>query len=461
MARLGAGLMRSVSAWLAGRTLTPPLAPSGTSGGGWQPVVIHEPYAGAWQSNIETPLTDVLTYPTIYACVTLIASDIAKMRLRLGERDAQGIWREINSPAFSPVLRAPNRHQTPIKFFEQWVLSKLVWGNTYVLKLRDLRGIVNRLIILDPQRVRPQIAPDGQVLYELDSDYFAGLTEEAPVQIPGEELIHDVMVPLYHPLVGVSPLYACGLAAMQGLRIQTNSANFFANQSRPSGILHFPAETTQESVDRAKAKWQESYSGANYGKTAVLTAGGTFTPITVNATDAELVNQLKWTAEAICSCFHIPPYMVGAGPAPTYNNIEALNQQYYAQCLQSLIASIEQLLDVGLELPTGYATAFDLDDLLRMDTATMYEAEKDAVGAGIKAPNEARRRLNLPPVEGGASPYLQQQNYSLEALARRDAAALTPAPPPAPAAEDDLTTHLLAAVMRKDFRVIPGGQHAA
>jgi hypothetical protein len=37
------------------------------------------------------------------------------------------------------------------------------------------------------------------------------------------------------------------------------------------------------------------------------------------------------------------------------------------------------------------------------------------------SPNEGRQKLNLPPVKGGDNPFLQQQNYSLEALAKRDA----------------------------------------
>jgi hypothetical protein len=36
------------------------------------------------------------------------------------------------------------------------------------------------------------------------------------------------------------------------------------------------------------------------------------------------------------------------------------------------------------------------------------------------SPNEARRRINLGAVKGGASPYLQQQNFSLAALDKRD-----------------------------------------
>ena len=66
-------------------------------------------------------------------------------------------------------------------------------------------------------------------------------------------------------------------------------------------------------------------------------------------------------------------------------------------------------------------TEFDTDNLLRMDSVTQVTAIKDAVGAGVMSPNEGRGKLDLKPVNGGESPYLQQQNYSLEALAKRDA----------------------------------------
>jgi phage portal protein BeeE len=118
--------------------------------------------------------------------------------------------------------------------------------------------------------------------------------------------------------------------------------------------------------------------------------------------------------------------MIGVGPPPTYNNIEALQGQYYAQCLQAHIEAIEVLLDEGLGLGPVFGNQwgieFDLDGLLRMDTATKVKAAADALKSGALAPNEARARyFDLPPTEGGESPYLQIQNYSLAALARRDA----------------------------------------
>jgi phage portal protein BeeE len=152
----------------------------------------------------------------------------------------------------------------------------------------------------------------------------------------------------------------------------------------------------------------------------VLGDGLTYTPMHVNAVDAQLIEQLKLSAENVCMAFHVPPYMIGVGPMPTYNNIEALLSQYYAQALQVLIESIELLLDEGLELKKPLGTEFDLDDLLRMDTQTKVKSVADAIGAGFLAPNEGRAKFDLKPVRGGESPYLQQQNFSLEALAERD-----------------------------------------
>jgi phage portal protein BeeE len=124
----------------------------------------------------------------------------------------------------------------------------------------------------------------------------------------------------------------------------------------------------------------------------------------------------------------------------TWQNVEQLNVVYYSDCLQSYIEAMEACLDEGLELESEFQTEFDLDGLLRMDTKTMMESIEKGVGAGVMAPNEGRFKLNLDPVTGGNSPYLQQQNYSLEALAKRDAQqnpfATTPATTPTPTPSD-------------------------
>jgi HK97 family phage portal protein len=425
------------------------LARVDSSRGGWWPV-IREPYTTAWQAGAETSAETVLAYSAVYACVTLIASDIAKLGLRLVKLDAPtGIWSETTSPAFSPVLRRPNHYQNRIQFFTWWYASKLLHGNAYALKRRDGRGVVNALYLLDPTRVSPLVAPDGSVFYELRAGnlaQLAGLSATETVVVPAREIIHDVCVPLFHPLIGVTPLYACGLAAYQGLKIQSSSTSFFANGARPGGVLTAPGVIQQATADRLKEYFEENFGGDNAGKVAVLGDGLKYEPMAIKATDAQLIEQLKWTGEDVCTAYHVPAFMVGIGPLPPYNNIEPLLQAYYSQCLQNHIESGELLLDEGLELPTDLGTEFVVEDLIRMDSVAKMKVATEGVGGAILTPNEARKRFDLRPVPGGNTPYLQQQYYSLEALNKRDQApptppdpkpAPTPGPPPPPESDGD------------------------
>ncbi len=421
------------------------VAPLSAYNAGWSSL-IREPFAGAWQRNIDKTPENVLTHNILYACVTLIKSDIAKLRIKLMEQGSDSIWTEIDVAAFSPVLRKPNHYQNRIQFLEQWVTSKLIHGNTYVLKERDnrggeKRGVVVALYILDPTRVRPLVAPDGSVYYQLGDDNLAGLKA---VTVPASEIIHDINSPLYHPLCGISPISACALAAASGLNIQEQSAKFFGNGSKPSGILTAVGEISQADVDRVKTEWETKYSGNNAGRVAVLGSGLTYAGMTVKATDAQLIEQLKYTGEQICSAFHVPGFMVGVGPEPLNNNLESRAQQYYSQCLQILIESIELLLDEGLGLTdiTGktYGTELDLEGLLRMDTASRIDASVKAIAGGLFATNEARASFDKKPVKGGDDVRAQQQQFSLAALKERDDAKpfvnpttpppALPAPPP-------------------------------
>jgi phage portal protein BeeE len=77
-----------------------------------------------------------------------------------------------------------------------------------------------------------------------------------------------------------------------------------------------------------------------------------------------------------------------------------------------------------------------------MDPKSRAETREIEIRSAVLKPDEGRLQENRPPVDGGDTVYMQQQNYSLAALAKRDAsddpfgkAATTP--PAAPANDDD------------------------
>lgn len=378
---------------------------------------------GDWQRNIEYSRETVLSFFAAFTCISLISADIAKLKVEVKERK-KGVY-VTRQDRYTALLRKPNHFQNHIQFFEAWVVSKLVRGNTYIFKERNAKGEVTSLYVLNPDLVTVLVADSGEVFYQLGEDNIGGISESKTV--PAREIIHDRFNCLFHPLVGCSPLYASSVPAYQGLKIQENGAKFFENMSRPSGILAAPGAISDETAKRIKDAWETNYGGDNIGRIAVVGDDLKYIPLSVNASDAQLIEQLRMDGLTVCSCFKVPAYKV-LHDAPKYDNVEVLDQQYYSQCLQSLIESIELCLEMGLDIdPTsGRRIEFDLDGLLRMDTQTQINTLAEAVKGGLKAPNEARLKLNDPPMPGGENIFLQQQMWPLTVLAQRTAEDLNP-----------------------------------
>jgi HK97 family phage portal protein len=405
--------------------------------------LVRDWYAGAWQQNRELVVHKSERYYAVFACMTLIAGDIAKLPIKVVRMQDNGMWKEESGP-LAELIRKPNGYQNRIQFIENWILSKMIHGNTYVLKIRGSGGEVKEMKVLDPSYVTVLVSDAGNVYYQLATDALSGISSDN-VQVPASEIIHDRFNCLYHPLVGVSPLYAAALAASQGLSIQKNSVKLFNNGGQSPGIITAPGQIDEVDAERLKSHWESNYGGSdNAGKVAVLGSGLEFKSSAMTSVDAQLIDQLKWSAEVVCGTFHVPPYMIGVGSLPNANNVQALILQYYSQCLQILIESLELLLDEGAEVDEDIGYEFDVESLLRMDGKAMAEYLKNLKEASILTPDEGRAKIGYPPVKGGDTIYMQQQNYSLSALMKRDAkedpfstkepAAETPEPP---ASKDD------------------------
>lgn len=385
----------------------------------WNSLFVQEPYSGAWQENKEITREDMTAFYAVFACVSLISKDIGKMPVLLKKKQ-QGVLVDALTPKeLQRVLQKPNNYQNWQQFNEQWTQSLLLRGNTYVFKMRDVFGELYRLVVLNPDLVTVLVDDQGNVFYQLTNDRLA---QTENVIIPASEIIHDRINALYHPLVGLTPIMACSLASEQGISILRNSKNFFANGSKPGGVIEVPGPLDATKAQEVKTKWDANYSGANVGKTGLLSDGAKYVNISMSAIDSQLIEQLGMSARIVCTAFNVPPFKIGVTDVQGATKVSDLNEIYYSDCLQSYIEARENLLDEGLDLPSYGVEAFlDLDVLIRMDSSSKIAYFKDGISAGIFAPNEARQKLGYLPVKGGESPYLQQQNYNLEALAKRDA----------------------------------------
>lgn len=436
-----------------------------TVGGTWRNAwrIISEPFAGAWQRNIEEKQGDLITYPTLYACIYRISSDIGKLPFSLRSRDANGVWTEVSNSAYDPVLRKPNGFQTPAQFREYWITTKLTQGNAYILKRRDGRGVVTELYVLDPERVLPMVSDSGAVFYQLQTDKLNSLPDGYPAEnliVPASEIIHDRCMTVHHPLIGVPPLAAAHWPALKNMKIMRSATEFFANNAQPGGLLTAPAGMKEEDAEAVQEYWNKEFSDGKSGKVAIIGADMKFTPFAMKSIDSQMIEQMRYSDEQICQPFGIPPFKVGIGTIPSGLGVDGVNLMYYSDALQAPIQHMEDLLDDGLKVVSPLGIELDTEPLLRMDEAKKADINTKLVGGMIKTPDEGRRPFNLAPTAGGDTLWGQNQDYPLGMLADRKEwdPAMQPAATPAPAPEPDpdleelrafAGTHKAIAAMKK------------
>ncbi|MBN9022151.1 MAG: phage portal protein, partial [Rhizobiales bacterium] len=126
-----------------------------------------------------------------------------------------------------------------------------------------------------------------------------------------------------------------------------------------------------------------------------------------------------FSVEEICRFFGVPPFMVGhnekSSGYPTSLEQQVLTFQKFT--LRRRLKRIEQAVAKQLLTPAdignGIVVEFNLEVLLRGDSAARSAFYTAMLNAGVMTINEVRALENLPPVPGGDVPRMQAQNVPI------------------------------------------------
>ena len=388
-------------------------------------------YPGQWQSQ-ETKSTrssvDTLSLiPAVYAAVNKIAGAIARMPLELKHKEDDGSFTDADNHPIWLLLKKPNHFQTTYEFVHRVVNNMLLWGNAYVFIQRDRRGVPESLFVLNPVYVQVLMADDGSFYYRINKK-TSGAGEISEQEIaPASEIIHfRVSVIGQHPICGMAPLLAAAISANTTQAIQQNSLSFFGNMSRTSGVLTTEQKLQPDIAKRVKEQWEEMTTSRNFGKTAVLSDGLTWSPLTLTAADSQLIDQLNFSISDIARVFSVPPHMLGANQTATYKSAEASAQDFYQHALSNHIENIESRFTESLGLKKNHFVQFDLSSYLKTEFVERMDGYRTAVQSGTFTINEARKKEGLPPVAGGDSVLVQSQNIPLDVAASGQTISINP-----------------------------------
>lgn len=351
-----------------------------------------------------------------WACVNLIAGTIGSLPLMVYRTDSKGVRTVAKDhPLYFVLHDSPNFDQTAVDFWEFMAAGIELQGNSYALMERRTSGELNALHPLRSDLVKVRRNDGGDLEYAWTENGRRNLKL-------GKDILH-IRGPFGDALSGASTLSMCGAVFDDALSAETAAGAMFRNGVNPSGILSTPAEVklTKDQRNEMEDHLAKKYMGSiRQGRPMLLDGGLSWSQLTINPSDAQMLESRKFSGEQICRIFGVPPAMVGFGDKSsnwgTGKEEDVLGFQKFT--LRKRLKRIEQavlkqLVPLAERRAQGITIEFNFEGLLRGDTASRYNAYEKAIRMGLATRNECRALENLPPIEGGDVVTVQMQDVPL------------------------------------------------
>jgi HK97 family phage portal protein len=353
-----------------------------------------------------------LALSAAWACTNLLAGTIASLPFMAYRTTAESRTPARDHPIWRLLHDAPNYDQTALDFWEFVAASLELWGNAYAEIIRNDSGQLIALRPVAPHLVMVKRLPSGPLEYTWsDEGKSKRLRDDAVLHIRGFGGA---------PTGGMSTLHFARQTFGLARATDRAAASTFRNGLHPTGALTFEKWLSPEQREIARAGMVENYLGSiNTGKPLILEGGTSWQPLKMNPEDAQMLESRRFGIEEICRFFGVPPHMVGHTEKSTSwgTGIEQQTLAFQKFTLRRRLRRIEmavmQQLLTPAERAQGMIVEFNLEGLLRGDTASRFAAYQTGLQNGIYTINEVRRLENLPPVEGGDVPRMQMQNVPI------------------------------------------------
>ncbi len=355
-----------------------------------------------------------LQIATVWACVRLLSETIATLPLGVYERDSNGRRTPARDhPLYALLHDQPNADMTAAEFWQAMMACVLLWGNAYARK-ETLGGRLVALSILRPEAMVVRREKNGDLTY-VYSDARDGTKEM------GEAEIFHIKGFSLDGLIGLSPIAQARHTLGLAMAADEAAGKLYSNGLRSSAVMEAPHTLTPAQRKDADA-WLERFRDAqNAGKIPLVEAGFVYKSISLSPADAQMMQVMAVSVEQICSWYGVPPFMVGHTEKTTSwgTGLEQQNIRFLTYSLRPYLTKIEQAVKRSLISPqdrSRYYAEFNLEGLLRADSAGRAALYATFAQNGVMTRNEMRERENLEPLAGGDVLTVQSNLLPLEML---------------------------------------------
>jgi HK97 family phage portal protein len=308
----------------------------------------------------------------------------------------QGTRQRVKHPLLTLLNKRPNRFQNSFEWRQMLQGHLELRGNAYNEIIANRRGEITELMPRHPDKVIIDQLPSGEYRYLVTGP------DGVQRPVPRGSIWH-LRGLSSNGIAGVSTVECARESFGLGLAAQSYGARFFANDAKPSGgWIEFGGSFKDKPArDAFKESWQETQSGINKGKLAVLENGMKYHEIGLTNDDAQFIETRKFSISDIARWFGVPPHKLGDLDKATFSNIEQQALEYVQDALQPRASMWEaSIISELLFDEEEFDIEFDFRELLRGDSAARRAYYHGGILDGWMTRNEARDMEGMEPLDG-------------------------------------------------------------
>lgn len=364
-----------------------------------------------YNSNGGYTTNKAMLLSTVYRCVDVISDSVAQLPLEPYLIDSSGYKSKyVKHPTYYLLNKEPNSKMSRFTFIKTLIVSVLLKGKGYAYIERDKSGNAKSLQYLDSDLVTVVTTDKtNKLMYSITG--FNYLVE--PIN-----MIH-ILNFSYDGLNGISTLEHARLTLGLSIDSESHAAGFFKGGANLAGILKVQSTLTSKQKTDLKTSWQTAFSpstGTPNG-VAVLEGNMDFQPITVNPSDAQLLETRQFNVIDVCRFFGVSPVKAFDLSKSSYSTVEATQLSFLTDTLSPLLEKIELEFERKLYKPSerdNIDIRFNTSVLLRADKKSQAEYYNKLFQIGAITVNEIRKELDLPALENGDHSFVQVNTMTLQ-----------------------------------------------
>ncbi|WP_349346504.1 phage portal protein [Priestia megaterium] len=362
----------------------------------------------------------IMNIPTVTACVDIITGAMTQMPIYLYRESHDGAMEKVAdyrtrllNDQSSPNMNALNTRKQMIKdYLLEGEVYVHMYKQTNVIPSRNknitVYGDFEKLVHIPAKNVTVTPYNDGVDLVKADfmlttiegNNIF--FNKNRTTKLNEADLLRILNNSL-NKYQGVGVLKRGKTILEQALSEMNYTSNIYKNGAMPLGILKTASRLNQPAIDRLRESWASLYGGAkNSAKTVILEEGMDYQALQLNPEELQINETKKNTNSEICKLFGVPESMITTA-ANKYGSIGQNQLNFLKQTLAPIIRDFESAYDQYLlteeEKANGYQFRFDTSELLRATEKERIEAIGLGLEKGLLTINEARSKLDLPPLD--------------------------------------------------------------